>query len=299
VARELVPVVHVRRVDLEEPLALRLHCGSRPAGHHGIEERGADAVRDDGDELDQPALGIVEPRRAAHDGVGDRRRRIPVRARGEKLCDVERVAAAEREDEPGDVAGDRGDRLGREGGELERLRVATADRADRRAQQMTGRRLAAPEREDEERGQRADATPDDGDGVERRVVGPVDVLDHEHGGLRARLELGKEQRLDVVRRRTGPERIVERRRGAAGKVAKGTERPRDRKVVARADENTRVVGEIADEALDERGLADAGLPRDENDAAGAGRCGGACRGKRREGLFALQELHGCTIERWP
>jgi hypothetical protein len=61
VPRELVPVVDVRRADLEQPVALRLHGGRGPAGHDRIEERRANAVRDDGDELDEPALAVVEP----------------------------------------------------------------------------------------------------------------------------------------------------------------------------------------------------------------------------------------------
>ena len=78
------------------------------------------------------------------------------------------------------VAGERRDRSLRQRCELEKDRVAGADGAHGRVQRMRRRHLAGPERQDEQRRQRADSPHEHGNRVERRVVGPVHVLEHEH-----------------------------------------------------------------------------------------------------------------------
>ena len=253
-----------------------------------------DAVRHDRDQLDQPPLLVGEPRGATPDGVRDRARQLLGRARGEQLGDVERVAAGRGVDVVGSVARERRDRaLG------QRLELQHDDGGggDRCVHGMPGRRLAVPEGEHEQHGQRADPPCEHGDHVERRLVGPVHVLEHEHRRLRRQRELGEQQAVDLVRRRAGGQRLLERRRQRAGEVVDRSERPRDREVVAGADQHPRVVVEIGEEARHERRLADPGLAGDDDDPAVAPRRRVARLRERRQRPFPLEELHGSTIDR--
>src|SRR5262249_3332097 len=72
-------------------------------------------------------------------------------------------------------------------------------------------------------------------------------------------------------------------------------RPRDRKVVARAEEDARVRLEVADEAGHQGGLADSGLARDEDDAPLPARRLTARLRERAQRVLALEQLHGGTI----
>ena len=233
VARELVAELHVPRVNLEQRPALRLLRGRRPAGQDGVEHGRCDTVRDDRDELDEPPFVVGEPGESSTDGVRDRTGQLVGRPGGEQLRDVERVAAGCGVDVVGTVAGERRDRAGGQRLELEHRRRRGEDGVHR----MTRRRLTVPAREQEQHGERADAAREQGDHVERRLVGPVHVLEHEHGRPRRERELVEQQAMDLVRRSLCGERLLERRRHAAGEVVDRPERPRDREVVAGADEH--------------------------------------------------------------
>ena len=137
------------------------------------------------------------------------------------------------------LARERGDGLLRERRELDDDRLVGADRADGGVQRVARRHLTAAEGQHEQGGQRPDPATEHGDRVERRVVRPVHVLEHDDRRPRRQLELLEQQRLDVVRRGPARERIGERRRDATAEVADRAERPRHREVVARA-ESTRV-----------------------------------------------------------
>ena len=89
---------------------------------------------------------------------------------------------------------------------------------------------------------------------------------------------------------------LERRRDAPDEVADRAERPRDREVVAGAEQHPRAGVEILEEPGDERGLADPGLAGDEHDAALAARGRVARLGERRQCPVALEQLHGSTID---
>ena len=200
VARQLVAEVNVGGVDLEQLAALRLLGRGGPVGHHGVEQWYAHAVRHHRNELDEAAAARVEAGRAAEHGVRDGRRRLVGVAAREQLGHVERIASGCCPDRVCAIAGERRDRAHRQRFELDHHRVVGADRAERRIQRMAPGRLAAAEGENEQRGQRGDPPSEDGDHVERRVVGPVDVLEDEHRRLRRLLELRDQQRLDLVRR---------------------------------------------------------------------------------------------------
>jgi hypothetical protein len=76
-------------------------------------------------------------------------------------------------------------------------------------ERVARRRFAHPEREHKQRRQRPDPTSDHGDRVEGRIVRPVHVLEDEHGRLRRADEIPDEQLLDLVRRGTGRERLLQ------------------------------------------------------------------------------------------
>jgi hypothetical protein len=125
----------------------------------------------------------------------------------------------------------------------------------------------------------------------------VHVLEHEHGRQRRRLELGEQQRLDLVRRRAPRERLGEQRRDAADEVPDRAERPRDREVVARAEQDAGGRAQPVEDPGDERRLPDSRLTGHEHDAAGAARRARVRLRERRERPVALEEVHGATLER--
>ncbi len=72
--------------------------------------------------------------------------------------------------------------------------------------------------------------------------------------------------MDVMGRAVGGEDLLEVGGDAAGEVADRPRRPGDREVVAGARQHARVAVEIAQEAADERRLADAGLAGEPSQA---------------------------------
>ena len=97
--------------------------------------------------------------------------------------------------------------------------------------------------------------------------------------------------MDLVRRGAGGQCLRERRGDAAGEVVDRSEWPRDRKVVAGAEQHACAGLEIGDEPRDEGGLADPGLTRDDDDAAVAPRCCSARLRELSQCPFTFEELH--------
>ena len=159
------------------------------------------AARDDRDELDEPSRVVVEPGGAPEHGVRDRRRQLGGRPRREQLGDVERVAAASRRRRrrrrPRRATRPRRFESGASSIQTE---SSARDRAECSAERVGRRHLAAAEGEHEQRRKRRDPAAEHRDRVERRLVGPVDVLEHEHRRPRRPLQLGDQQALDLVRR---------------------------------------------------------------------------------------------------
>ena len=295
IARELVAEAHVARVDLEQRPTLRLLRGRLPAGHDNVQHGDVHPRGHDRDQLQQPARVVVEPRGTADDSVRDRGRQLGRRSGGEQLGDVEGIPAGGGVQLARAVAGERGDGALRKGRELDHDGVAGADGADGRMQRMARRRLAGAEGEDEQRRQRADPPPEHRDRVERRIVRPVHVLEHEHGRRGRQLELRDQQRLDVVRGRADGERLDEGRRNVPNEVAERAQRARNREVVAGTEQHSRVVVQILEEPGDERCLADPGLAGDEDDPTGATGCRSSRLGERGQRPISLEELHQSTI----
>ena len=251
VARELVAEADVRVVHLEQLPAFGLLGRHGPVRHDDVEDGGSNAAGHDRNELDQVAIRALQARCPAENGVRDGPR-DPLRRRGaDELVDVERVAAGRGEDLGRPVAGQRGDRALRQRPELEHDGVVGPDRADGGVKRVARRNLAGAEGQDEQRRKRPDPAPEHGDRVERCVVGPVDILEHEDRRPGRQLELGYEQRLDVVRRGAGGQGSLECRRHAAREVADRAERPRDGQIVTGAEESPGVAAEPAHEPCDQ------------------------------------------------
>ena len=240
---ELVAEADVLRVDGEElpPLGLLRRLGqpgqTASSSHAGTgSERPTRARR-----------GAARGGRASQHARARRSSRTAAAPRGrehEELVHVERVAAA---------APRTPSRASAPASRLPRARRAASarrSRSGRRGSRRAPRAAdapAAPRRD----GSVSTSTPGarrcggrDGDRVECRIVGPVDVLEHEHGRVRRLLELRDKQGLHLVRRRAVRDRLGKGGRNAAGEVAERAERARHREVVAGAREHAGAGAEV-------------------------------------------------------
>jgi hypothetical protein len=140
-------------------------------------------------------------------------------------------------------------------------------------------------------GRAPDTAADDGQRVERRLVGPVQVLHHEHGRVAA-VELVEQRAEHRLARCVGGQRVGELAARLPGDVVDRPQRTRREQRVAGAPQEARAAG--ARDALCQRGLADPGLAGDQHDAAVAGPR--LCQHllKRPDGGITLQQLHRPT-----
>ncbi len=117
------------------------------------------------------------------DRVDDCARHVRGIRRRDDLADEVRIPSREREDAIGVEAalpGQHPDGRGREPShrDVPHVRLDVAEHAGER---MIVVQLVVPVRDHQDRGKRADATREEPQGVEGRLVGPVDVLHHQHG----------------------------------------------------------------------------------------------------------------------
>ena len=212
VAGQLVTEMNVRRIDFEQLATFRLLGCRGPIRHHRVQQGRLHATGHDRDELHQAARRVGEPSGATEHRVGDRCRQLGGRARRQQLRDVERVSPRDGIHLVGPVAGQRSDCALRQWGELDHHRVFGTDRSDRRMEPMPRRRLAGPERQDEQRRKGSDSPSQHRDRVERRIICPVHVLEHQYRRRGRQLHLLDQQRLDVVGRGALGERCPARPR---------------------------------------------------------------------------------------
>ena len=196
---------------------------------------------------------------------------------GEAPDDVEVRAA--RTGELGDpVAGERPDDEpldGRRG----------RDVSERDAERMIARELVVAVRDEDERRRRRELSGEEPQDIQRALVRPVRVLDHDDGV--ARLDELEDRGGDVVGRAPRIEDAVDPR--GLGDLEERPERSRCRERVASAPEEGRPGGEIGAEAPDEGRLPDARLPAHEEEPPLSGGGARERRMERRERLFALEE----------
>jgi hypothetical protein len=126
--------------------------------------------------------------------------------------------------------------------------------------------LVVPVGDHEDGGQVADPAPDVSQHVQGRLVGPVRILDGQHGRRAGQhVKYRREHALPIV----GHQRLGERVRVAAADVAQRAERARGQQIVAGADEQPGLSVGRAQERAQHTGLADARLSADEDHAASA------------------------------
>ena len=124
--------------------------------------------------------------------------------------------------------------------------------------------------------------------VERRLVGPVDVLQDEHE--RPPTVTRAEERGSDRVRTTSVDRLGDRARCLGGDLEDRPERRRREEGVAGAPEDRGGFAELVGEPPHQRGLADPGLPAHEDEAALPLPRLRECLMERRKGLASLHEL---------
>jgi hypothetical protein len=149
--------------------------------------------------------------------------------------------------------------------------------------------LGVAQRDDQQRRQPADPAGEHGEQIERRLVGPVRVLDDERRSGRAGHLV--EQRVDRRRVVAAGQVLGQRTAYLAGEVAHRSERTRRGQLVAPAPQHPQPRGVAASERLDQRRLAYSGFAGDQDQRAVAGDGGTRESAQPRELLIALQELH--------
>ena len=150
-------------------------------------------------------------------------------------------------------------------------RLAPGELAERDPQRMGAVELVVAVARDDEGGHGRDAAAEQAKDVERRVVGPVHVLeDHDRRQLPG--EVTQDGGGHRVRRGAVGHQVGELAAGDRGDVHQRAERGEREEPVALAPQDPSQAGVARAEAAQEHGLADPGLARDEHEpAAGAGR----------------------------
>ena len=154
------------------------------------------------------------------------------------------------------------------GGSASRCTGRPASAPSRRCSGCDGPSSSSRKRQDEHGGHRLDPPRHVAEHVDRRVVGPVDVLDDERRRRRGR-ELGHDRGEDAVDGAAVGERGGQRPAGLQRGVAQRAERPRRHQVVARRQQHPRAAGRRVREGADHAGLADPGSAADEHDRPAA------------------------------
>ena len=145
-------------------------------------------------------------------------------------------------------------------------RRSPRDLAQRDAKRVDAVELVIPERPEHEGTRSLDLAREQSQHIERRLVGPVQVFEHEHGRPTAPNQAG--QRFDdLVRAGSASDLPLEFAAGLLGDIHEWPERARRRERVARTPEDAGwcVHAEVAHQGR----LAGSSLARDEDQAAGA------------------------------
>jgi predicted nucleotidyltransferase len=261
-----------------------------------------------GEGLQKPELGLrwddrhgveelprrqAEPRGACEHGVTDGVRNLVLSGR-QNLRHEERIAARV----PVELVGIQVRRLGKlgDGRRRERLDLQTADDLVRRElaehdpERMGAVDLVVAVAGENERGDRLEPSRQQPEDVERRLVGPVDVLEDEDRRRRGR-QLAGERGRHLVWPRAGLDEALELAARPLGDLEQRPERSRSEEGIAGAPEDSRRVAVLVAEAPQQRRLPTAGLAADEHQAAVRALGDGGQRvSERRQMARALEQL---------
>jgi hypothetical protein len=145
--------------------------------------------------------------------------------------------------------------------------------------------LVVAVRRDDEDGKRPDSSPEQPEDIERRLVGPVQILEDEHRA--PGLQLLAESCEHLVGEGSGGDKLLEAATGICGHVGEWPERAWREQRVTCAREDSGVRSSRAERA-DERGLADTRLAGDEDEPAAACMCLGQRLVQRFLGVTAFE-----------
>ncbi len=238
----------------------------------------------------------ADPQGPGQHGVACRAGQVG-RAGGQQFGQEEGVAAGQAVERPGIETGRSGEfahAVQRQRVHVEPLRrLLPRQLADRLAPRAVAGDHVVAERQDDEAPQATNAAGDEAQEVQRRLVGPVHVLDEEHRQMWAVEEV--EQRGELLGARgAGATGRGERATDLRGDVEHRTQRTGRELAVACPDEPLGV-GELELQRVDERRLADAGLTGDEHQPTRPGPGRGRRIEQRLPRLLPLDEPHGVSL----
>ncbi len=285
-AGQLVAEPHVALVAAEDTGPLGLGGGGMGVGQLG-QEPALGSGGDDRGVLEQLPGGGAEAVDAAEDRVAHGGRYAQLAGR-EHLADEERVAAGDGVQLAGGhaaVPGHRGHGVERQRRQGQAAHPLAGQVPEHPAQPVPVAHLLVAVGDDDDRGQRRDPAGQETDHVERGVVGPVQVLDHQHhGGLGEDVGQDAEHLLGVGAAGQGR---GQRPAQPVGDVADRAQRPRGDQVIAPAGEHPDAPGHsLVGERPHQGRLAQPGLAGDEHDGATAPRAPGIEGGDQRGQLAA-------------
>ncbi len=281
--RELVPERDPARCVDEDPGLGALVEAGELAVEHRLEEPQLRLGRHDRDRVQEVARPVGEPRHPGEHGLADGVRDRT--AGGEHLGHEERVAAR-LPVQLGPVRTLRGGehRHGVDGERLDRQPETArgGEVAEQAVERMRPPELVVAEARCHDRRRALDPAREQPEQVERRLVGAVDVLEHEE---RRRLgcELAQERVGELVRPGVSAQRVGQLAADAARDLDERAQRPRRLERDAAAPEDA---GGMRPDghAAQERRLADAGLASHEHEPAGP------ARGVRERGFQRVHEV---------
>ena len=214
------------------------------------------------------------------------------------LGHVERVSAGQLVQRGGlqvAAAGQLLHRAGGQGGQADPPGGALpGELAQRDPQLIVRRQVVVAEGDDEQDPGLAQPAAGEPEQVHGRLVGPVDVLHHHHVQRPRPADLAQQCAEELIPARPAVAQIQQFAAQLVGQVVQRPERARGEQAVAGAP-GPAGIAQIALEPFEQRGLADARLPADDDQAPvavpGLGRVAGQ-QGQRR---LPLQQLHAYSV----
>jgi hypothetical protein len=289
---QLVPEGHRRPAHLEQPDRLGVGQPLQRLVEQARSQLEVDCRRDDRQLLKRSLRWPAELAQPGEHEISHPRRHL-VRRRGEDLAQEEGVASGDPVQSlgwPSAALGQLGHRLRGQRLERDALRRHRRDAGQHPLDGMARGRTVGTERQHEDRGPSTDPAHDVAEHIERRVVGPVCVLDDQHCRRGSAEFLGHPGE-DFVRRALA-QRTFQRSAGAAGRVTQWSEGPRRQQVVASTGEDANAAVQSRKAGPDQAGLADASLAGEKHRGAGA-RHGPVDGGPERgDSTVALQQPPG-------
>jgi hypothetical protein len=210
--------------------------------------------------------GRAESRRPGQHGVADGGGHA-VGVGGQRLGDEERVARGtlvEQVGIDGGIARERRDRVTREPAQFQPAHGPGAGQlTEQRPQRMGPVHLLVAIGDGEQQWQRAHTPADEPHDVERRLVGPVQVLQNQDGRALG-LELGQQRRSDIMGLGTAIQLRLQVAVGGARDVQQRPQWARGEQWVTRGPQRPHRPGQRAAEGAQERRFADPGLAAHED-----------------------------------